>query len=95
VYILTKLKSILLIAASGVLSVIIATAGVEYGAVELGALIYVFVPMMVTAATVIIFFLMRRFLPEHKNWYLIVLIAINIFTGILMRLDFYYNIFNW
>ena len=52
---LSKIGSVLRIAASSVLSVVIAMAGVEYGAVELGALVYMIVPLFIGIVSTLLF----------------------------------------
>jgi len=91
---LKKIFSILTIAASGLLSVIIATAWINYGAIELGALIYFFIPLLILIGTVLVFLVVDIFLKGKRTLITISFICINILTGILMRLDFYYHILN-
>lgn len=92
---MTKLKSILLIALSGVISCIVSMAGVEYGAIELGALIYMIVPFLTTILLIISFYLIDFFIPDKRKWIIISSFIISILMGIFLRLDFYYNIVNW
>ncbi len=93
--IMTKKSSILSIAASGLLSIIIATAWVNFGAISLGALIYLIVPSIIAIVTIILFFIVTAYIIESKTWVTITFIGINILTGIFMRLDFYYKIIGW
>jgi hypothetical protein len=91
---LKKVISILTIIASGLVSIIISTAWVNYGAMELGALIYLLIPLITVTGTILLFLVADIFLKEERNLLTITFICINILTGILMRLDFYHNILN-
>jgi hypothetical protein len=92
---MTKTKSVLTIAISGFLSIAISTIAVNYGATELAALIYVFVPAIVGLATIVLFLLVDLLIKESRTLSTIIFIVINILTGLFMRIDFYYNIINW
>ena len=92
---MTKTKSVLAIAISGFLSIAISTIAVNYGATELAALIYVFVPAIVGLATIVLFLLVDLLIKESRTLSTIIFIVINILTGLFMRIDFYYNIINW
>ena len=92
---MTKKTSILTITASGLLSIIIATAWVNFGAISLGALIYLIVPLIIAIGTIILFFIVNEFVINNKTWVTITFIGINILTGLFMRFDFYYNIISW
>ena len=69
----TKRKAILILVLSGVLSIFLAMAGVEYAAVELGALIYVIVPILVTIIAIIIFLLIVSFTSIDRKRLTIIL----------------------
>lgn len=92
--ILTKIFSISAIIVSGIFSLIIATASIDYGAMELGALIYFIIPIIVLIGTIILFLVIDIFLKEIRNALTITFICINLLAGLLMRLDFYYHILN-
>ncbi|MDQ6763459.1 MAG: hypothetical protein M3015_12635 [Bacteroidota bacterium] len=93
--IFTKRKAILILVLSGVLSIVLAMAGVEYGAVELGALIYVIVPIIVTIIAIIIFLLIVSFTSIDRKRLTIILTTLILLIGIFLRFDFYYSIINW
>ena len=86
-----KITALLLIAASTVLSVIIAMAFVNYGAVELGALGYLFAVVLTGIATILLFLLADHFFNRKRAAVTFALVAINILVGILMRMDFYWH----
>jgi len=90
-----KSIALLLIAASTVLSVVISMAFINYGAMELGALIYLIVPVIIGIFSSVLFFLLDHFLKNRRTRVTVCIVALNIFVGILMRLDFYWQIFNW
>ncbi len=83
------------ISLSGLLSIALATAWVNFGAVELGAIIYFLVPLVVALGTLILFWLTDNFIKQKRSWLTITFIGINIVTGLFMRLDFYYSFINW
>jgi hypothetical protein len=85
------IKSLSLLALSGILGVFIATAWVNYGAAELAALIYVVIPLCVVLISILLFFVFPHTVISKRNL-MIILVSINILTGVLMRLDFYYHI---
>ena len=91
---MTKKTSILTIAISGLLSIIIATAWINFGAIELGALIYFIIPLLTAIGTIILLLLMKFTIVKNKTWPIIILTTINILTGHFMRLNFYYHIVN-
>jgi hypothetical protein len=84
----------LTIIGSGLLSVTIATVWINYGAIELGALIYLLIPLITAIGTILLFLVADIFLKEERNLLTISFICINILTGLLMRFDFYYHILN-
>jgi hypothetical protein len=84
-----KSASILLIIVSTLISVAVATGWVNYGAIELGALFYYFVPVIAGFATVIAFILADIRFRRFRTGITISLIIFNLLVGILMRLDFY------
>lgn len=83
------------IAASGLISIILATAWVDFGAIELGAIIYFIMPLLIGLGTLILFWLTDKFIVQKRVWLTIAFIGVNILTGLFMRLDFYYNFINW
>ena len=93
--IFTKRKAIMILVSAGVLSIVLAMAGVEYGAIELGALIYAIVPILVTIISTIIFLLIVSFTSIDRKKLTIILSIIILLIGIFLRLDFYYSILNW
>ena len=92
---MTRKESILKIALSGLLSVLISMVGVNYGAVELGAIIYFIVPVIVCLSTIFLFIIIDAYTITKKASLVKIFFIINIITGIFMRLDFYYNLINW
>jgi hypothetical protein len=88
------LKSIVILTLSFVLAILIGSGGVSYGAMELASLIYIFIPFCVFLFTILLFFVLPRNIINKRNL-MIILVATNILTGVLMRLDFYYNIFGF
>ena len=88
---MNKAWSILILILSGLLSIIIGTAWVNYGAAELAVLIYVVIPVLVIIVTVLLYLLIPNTIISKKSL-LIILILVNILTGVLMRLDFYFHI---
>ena len=89
-------NAILKIILSGILSVIISMAGVNYGAVELGAIIYFIIPVTACIITLISYkIIVNAFTINRPSILANSFIALNIVVGIFMRLDFYYNIVNW
>jgi hypothetical protein len=92
---LSKTKSLLIIALSGLISIFFAVAWVEYGATELGVLIYFFVPIIVTISLLIISSLIELFFSVNRFWLTMTFVIINLITGIFLRFDFYYNIIGW
>ena len=92
---MSRIVSILLICLSGIISLITAVGWINYGAAELAALIYLVIPLAVLGVSVIIYLLSAWKIPAGKTSIVIIMIVLNILTGILMRIDFYYNLFNW
>lgn len=92
---LSKPKALLIIALSGLISIFLATAWVKFGAMELGALIYLSVPIIVAVVTMIIFSIVDLFFSKFRFQLTIAFAIINLAIGIVMRLDFYYGIFGW
>ena len=92
---MTIKKSVLTITASGLLSILIAVAWVNFGAVELGALIYFFVPLFIGLVTIGLFMAFDNDVLKRRQLLTLVFVGINILTGIFMRLDFYYSFINW
>ncbi len=91
-----KLKAMLLQVVAGILSVLIATLFVSYGAVELGALIYFVVPIIITIAAINILFIADLITGGSIRTRLAYALAIvNVLIGVFLRFDFYYNIINW
>ena len=90
-----KPKAILMLVLAGVLSIVLAMAGVEYGAVELGALIYLIVPIILTIVTIIVFLLIASFTSMNRKRLTIILAIVILLMGVFLRFDFYYNIMNW
>lgn len=86
---LSKFKAILLIALSGLGSVFLATAWIEFGAMELGALMYLFVPIVVAVASIAIFSLIDFFTPRFRDLLTVTFVIVNLMIGIIKRLDFY------
>lgn len=93
--IFSKRKAILIIIAAGVLSIVFAMAGVEYGATELGALIYLIVPILVNILAIILFLLLNKYTSINKRRLTLLLTIIILLIGIYLRFDFYHNIINW
>ena len=62
-----KSIAILLVAASTILSLILSTALINYGAVELGALIYLIVPVTIGAGSILVFFPVDNFLKKREH----------------------------
>ena len=83
------------IATSGILSIILATAWVNFGAIELGAIIYFILPLLIGFGTLILFWLTDKFLFQKRVYLTIIFIVIDVLTGLFLRLDFYYNFINW
>ena len=92
---ITKGKAILILLAAGLLSIGLAMAGVNYGAAELGALIYLIIPILATIIALIIFFLADKFTSVNRKRLTIILAIFILALGIFLRLDFYYDIINW
>ena len=88
-----KSISIIFLLTSTLLSIAIATTLVNYGAVELGALYYFFVCAIFGLATVIAFIIADTRLSRFRREITIMLIILNLIVGLLMRLDFHYDIF--
>lgn len=91
----SKAKAMLIIALSGLISIFVATAWIQFGAIELGALIYFAVPLIVAFITIITFSVIDFNFPKFRFRMTIGFATINVMTGIIMRLDFYYGIFGW
>ncbi len=87
-----KITALLLIAVSTVLSLIIAMAYVNYGAVELGALAYLYGGVLAGIITILLFLLADHFFSRRRVAVTIALVVINILVGILMRMDFYWHL---
>ena len=92
---MSKKRSLLLIIASGILSVLCSMAFVSYGAAELASLIYFIVPVFIAILTIILFLIVDFFLQKGRKWLTYSIIAFNILVGIFMRFDFYFNIIHW
>ena len=92
---LTKTKAILILVLACVLSIVLAMAGVEYGAIELGALVYFFVPIIVTIIAINIFFIIDSFNSINRFRLTVILSIIILLLGVFLRIDFYYQILNW
>ena len=91
----TKFKAILILVVAGVLSIVLAMAGVNYGAIELGALIYFFVPILVTIVAIVIFFIINSLTSINRLRLTVILSIIILLIGFFLRFDFYYNLINW
>ncbi len=92
---MSRITSLLLISLSGIISLLLAVAWVNYGAAELAAFIYLVVPLIVLVLSVIVYLLSAWKRPAGKMPLVIIIMTLNILTGLLMRIDFYYNLFNW
>lgn len=92
---MTKIKAILLLIVAGLCSIIIAMAGVVYGAIELGALIYMIIPIIVTIVAIIAFLAIDRLALVNRKQLIIIFSVIILLIGVFLRFDFYCNIINW
>lgn len=90
-----KYQAVLLIIASILMSVIIASAFVNFGAIELGAIYYFVLPVLFGICTVILFFPVDHFLKKHRNRITMAFVAINMLVGLVLRLDFYFQFLNF
>ena len=81
--------SILLIVVSTLISVAVATAWVNYGAIELGALFYFLMPVIAGIAAIITFILIDIRLGRFRKKITMALIIFILLVGVLMRVDFY------
>ena len=92
---MTKKASVLALTISGLLTIIITTAWIDFGAIELGALIYFIIPLLTVIGTIVLYLLMRIVMPNNTIWLVIIFIIINLLTGLFMRLNFYYHFINF
>jgi len=90
-----SLLSVSAIAVSGVISIFTAIAWVNFGAAELGAIIYLARPLVVALASVALFLAVKLFTAKNVTWLTIALVCINILTGCFLRLDYYHHFVNW
>ena len=90
-----KYQAVLLIIASILISVIIATAFVNFGAIELGAIYYFVLPVLLGLCTVILFFPVDYYFKKHRNRITLAFVAVNMLAGLVMRLDFYFQFLNF
>jgi hypothetical protein len=81
----------LLMAAAALLSTAIAAVGVNYGAIELGALFYMCTPGIAGIIIIWLFLIVADRAPRYRGAVLLAALITNILVGILLRLDFYYQ----
>ena len=86
-----KMKAVLLLILAGALSIVLAMAGVNYGAVELGALIYLIIPIFVTVLAIVLFFILTLITSINSKLLAIILSVVILLIGLFLRLDFYYS----
>jgi hypothetical protein len=90
-----KAFSITCIVCSGILAAIIAIAFTNFGAIELGALIYFIIPFLSTIFSLILFLIFDYFRRSYRKQITVVLVLLNLLIGILLRIDFAYKVVNW
>jgi hypothetical protein len=89
---MSKLKSIGLLICAGIVSLLLSVAFINYGAMELGAIIYMFVPVASAFLLLVLFLLLDIFLSRFRVKITVIFILLNLLVGIFMRMDFYFNI---
>ena len=92
---ISKAKALLAIVFAGVLSIVLAMAGVDYGGIELGALVYLITPIFATIVAIVIFILIDYFTSTNRKQLVSILFIILLLLGVFLRADFYCNIINW
>ena len=84
----------LAIVISGLISIILANAWLNFGAIELGAIYNFIIPLSVLFVSIILFRILNSSGSKNIKAWIIVLCGVNILAGLILRLDFYYNFLN-
>ena len=72
---------------SGITSWLIANVGINYDTMELGALLPIFIPPVITAISLVLFLLLDWIFPKIRFWLILLLVLSNLFFSIDIRLD--------
>lgn len=83
--------AIISIVIAGVISACLSTIGLAFGAMELGTLNYVFIPLAVTSLSLLILLIISLFWPPIPAPLVWAFVIIVISIGIILRIDFYHH----